>query len=694
MDTEINPWPVVCAIDFGTTYSGYAYSMRTDYERNPLCIEANPAWFNDGQGTMKTPTCILFDKSKNFHSFGYEAERKYASLAEKAQEGQNGDEDEDDDDEDDEDDEDSGSDEKERGSRREDNLEDWLFFRRFKMNLFQNEDSTVRRRKLNKLHLSAENGEKLPALTVFSEAIRYLKRHFESLLENTTLRQDGSRSNSPIISADDAQQLSDDSECTQNSNASQDNLETMKNSDSNVLSWSDDILWVLTVPAIWSDEAKQFMREAAIQAGIEDDKLVLALEPESAALLCKQLALTKGVDDINIKMFDTGSKFMVVDCGGGTVDVTAYEVKDSNSLREIHCASGNDVGGTNVDRLFFDLIQDIFGKKAVKCFKDKSPSDYLELLRSFETKKRGIEQENPDEEKAETITFSNLSDLFKECSNANQYNDKAVTSRIQEMGLKKKIKSFSRAKLRFDANYLIEAVFKGPISAIVSHLQNLYQNEKVAEIDIILLVGGFSECPLLRKAIRAQFPNRNVINPREGSIAVMKGAVLFGHSPENMIRKYIQLGQVLPSNETQGIIRKSKAYYGVATDVPFIEDEHSQIHKFIREGGEVMCTDIFDCLIEKNQELRIDTVIEKTFCSSNCYEANVEIYRSDKKTRYCSDEGCKRIGQIPAVFSSGGHSSEKRLFKIQLHFGFTEKIATAVDLTTQRSWKVKLNCLL
>lgn len=32
--------------------------------------------------------------------------------------------------------------------------------------------------------------------------------------------------------------------------------------------WSNDILWVLTVPAIWSDQAKQFMRDAAIQVCI------------------------------------------------------------------------------------------------------------------------------------------------------------------------------------------------------------------------------------------------------------------------------------------------------------------------------------------------------------------------------------------------------------------------------------------
>lgn len=38
--------------------------------------------------TLKTPTSILFNKAENFHSFGYEAEKKYAQLAENAQKEQ------------------------------------------------------------------------------------------------------------------------------------------------------------------------------------------------------------------------------------------------------------------------------------------------------------------------------------------------------------------------------------------------------------------------------------------------------------------------------------------------------------------------------------------------------------------------------------------------------------------------------
>lgn len=35
---------LVAAIDFGTTYSGYAFSFRHDFERDPLKISTNTSW--------------------------------------------------------------------------------------------------------------------------------------------------------------------------------------------------------------------------------------------------------------------------------------------------------------------------------------------------------------------------------------------------------------------------------------------------------------------------------------------------------------------------------------------------------------------------------------------------------------------------------------------------------------------------
>lgn len=72
----------VVAIDFGTTYSGYAFSSRDDFKKDPLIIVANQAWNAGSQRhlSLKTPTCLLLDDNEELVSFGYEAENKYADI--------------------------------------------------------------------------------------------------------------------------------------------------------------------------------------------------------------------------------------------------------------------------------------------------------------------------------------------------------------------------------------------------------------------------------------------------------------------------------------------------------------------------------------------------------------------------------------------------------------------------------------
>ena len=74
---------LVAALDFGTTYSGYAFSFKHDYNRDPTLIRINQAWSPGGTElmSMKTPTAILFTPDRQFNAFGFEAESKYAELA-------------------------------------------------------------------------------------------------------------------------------------------------------------------------------------------------------------------------------------------------------------------------------------------------------------------------------------------------------------------------------------------------------------------------------------------------------------------------------------------------------------------------------------------------------------------------------------------------------------------------------------
>lgn len=71
---------VYAAIDFGTTYSGYAYAFRNYLEETPPKVIANSLKAED-LSSFKVPTVLLLDSEKNFVAFGREAEDKYVELA-------------------------------------------------------------------------------------------------------------------------------------------------------------------------------------------------------------------------------------------------------------------------------------------------------------------------------------------------------------------------------------------------------------------------------------------------------------------------------------------------------------------------------------------------------------------------------------------------------------------------------------
>lgn len=71
---------VVAAIDFGTTYSGYAFS----FTRDPDSIHMMRKWEGGDPGVInqKTPTTLLLKPNGEFHSFGFGARDCYHDLEE------------------------------------------------------------------------------------------------------------------------------------------------------------------------------------------------------------------------------------------------------------------------------------------------------------------------------------------------------------------------------------------------------------------------------------------------------------------------------------------------------------------------------------------------------------------------------------------------------------------------------------
>ncbi|WAR11763.1 HS12B-like protein [Mya arenaria] len=121
------------------------------------------------------------------------------------------------------------------------------------------------------------------------------------------------------------------------------------------------------------------------RAGLDNDRIILALEPETASIWCQHIDTSLKTD-----LSRTGSQYMVLELGGGTADISVHERNTNGTLKDIYKASGGPWGGTCVDRNFISWLTIFFGETTLSRFREEDMEDYFGLLREFETKKRTI----------------------------------------------------------------------------------------------------------------------------------------------------------------------------------------------------------------------------------------------------------------------------------------------------------------
>lgn len=548
----------VAAIDFGTTYSGYAMSFRSEFLQDPLKIFTNQ--WRAGYGkvqSLKTSSCILFSPDKKFDSFGFEAEDKYAGLTV------------------------------------EGNHHNWYFFKRFKMILYQNQELT------RDTHLTADNGFEMPAITVFSESIRYLKDHLIAACQE---RSYGLR--------------------------------------------VEEIHWVLTVPAIWDDTAKQFMREAAVNAGIATDQLSLALEPEAASLYCRHLPV-EIVNGNTISCFSPGKKYIVLDAGGGTVDITVHETQTDGTVRERYKANGGPWGGTKIDEAFQNFLSSIAGEETMARFQCDHRDDFNDLMREFEIKKTGFSTEMDQK-----VTFKlpiSMHEIFQ-----NLHGEDFRRSLMTRQDLRDHV-TFAGDKVRVSPEQ-VKVFFKDTCDSIISHLKSILNEPAVKGTDTILMVGGFSESKMLQDAVKKNLSGFKVIIPAEAGLAVLKGAVIFGHKP------------------TAIATRVSKLTYGVQCNKPFNGRKHPEERLEIHDN-KAFCRNCFDKHVEIDQEIEVGMVFkERQYIPTSRTSTQVElaVVTSNQKNPMYSDEpGCDILGKIEVDLSDIASYDDREIL-VKMIYGGTE----------------------
>jgi len=436
------------------------------------------------------------------------------------------------------------------------------------------------------------------------------------------------------------------------------------------------IRWVLTVPALWSEEHKLFMRKAAVTSGIIDHtnspNLLLCLEPEGASIQCREDSEQSVKEQMR-----KGSVVMVLDCGGGTVDITVHKLicePDEKFLcQELLPSSGGcEWGSKYVDQYYEEFLQDFLGPELFSYYK-KNALARLDILRDFELLKRKFKGGKTERC---TLKFSYLGEELN-TAKLNKLVESHNSKNPPEYAVK--VKGASNVEI---PSTLMASFFIPLVENIKTKVKQLFQQAeaKSEKIDFIFMVGGFSESPYLKGEILKRFESDKVqvLVPRRPQVSVVRGASMYGLNPRSISS------------------RIAKKTYGINTLTTFDPERHPE-HKKVVIEGEDFCEDVFDPFVRKGDSIGADEVHTKTYCPVRTKQSVMRVifYCTDKRdVEFVDEDEVSQLGELCVDIGKPFQSVEEKTVKVTLLFGNTHIYATATnkDGTEIKNCEFKFDC--
>ncbi|KAF2690232.1 hypothetical protein K458DRAFT_459297 [Lentithecium fluviatile CBS 122367] len=350
------------------------------------------------------------------------------------------------------------------------------------------------------------------------------------------------------------------------------------------------ITLVITVPAVWSDAAKDRTLQAVSKAGFNKTELpqlrrtVTTTEPEAAAIYTIK-SLKGRVQD---EQLEVGDGFVVCDMGGGTVDLISYRVASiaPTSVEEATIGTGAQCGGTFVDRGFLKWLESNLGVE-----------EFIKIARC------------PADDLSRTSLPPKLSKMIQEFT----INAKSGFSGDEEYYLSlptpwSSIEDEDRGLCdgeihvkASDVKQMFDFSLRRTRQLLIEQLQQAGKTDNVM-IKYIFMVGGFAESPYMHNQIcelaQAFKGNIQVIKPVNAWSAIVRGATAKGLESDG--RATVKF-------------HKCRRHYGTNSNSLFIKGKHRENEAFICQfTGVKRARDQMNWLVSKGQELSTSVDVHGT----------------------------------------------------------------------------------
>ncbi|CAB4408748.1 unnamed protein product [Rhizophagus irregularis] len=393
---------------------------------------------------------------------------------------------------------------------------------------------------------------------------------------------------------------------------------------------------IITVPAEFSEKSKSIMRECTYNAGLinelHTDRLQFTTEPEAAAIYCMR-TLSEHFDN------PVGTSFLIVDCGGGTVDLTRRKVVSTNKLGETTERTGGFCGGAYVDQEFIKFLATKVGANAIELLRKKHYNQFQYMIQEFCKHVKLLF--NGEKSSFRTYDF----DLEDVCPAIKQYVSDSLKDKLEDIDWS------------IELNYKdVKEMFDPVVNKIITLIKDQL-NSTSDKCSAMFLVGGFSESKYLQTRVKQEFKNRvpNISVPKQPIAAIVRGAVDYG------LNTKIIKSRVL------------KYTYGTKTSPLWQPGDPKE-----RKGKDGRIYKFYT-LAEKGKHIDVDEEVSHSFTVARPEQKSMDmdIYVSrEKSTKYCDEPGVELLGNF-SVHMPDTHLGLNRSVLYTLRFGEMEIRATA-----------------
>ena len=329
--------------------------------------------------------------------------------------------------------------------------------------------------------------------------------------------------------------------------------------------------FVLCLPTKWTDKAARVM-QTALTAAIEKsrianlkngaiDNLFIVAESEAAAA---HVLVGEGL----AAKLATHESFLVLDCGGGTVDAVTYTLTQQEPVRlkEEVSPEGRSCGSSFLNQGFQQLLKRRLEKATIIGNNSSFEQIIAAKVQDFESQKRTI----------------------------NLLDNRTGSTAIHIQGLQHPSKDSRQHYLDIPWKEMLEEVFKPCLRGVEELMldQLMKARDKELNVQTVILIGGFAASPTLKGHLAAILRReRNLLNQR---IQLL---------PSESVDSAVARGAILRAlRKEDGPARISRSSYGFVRNEAYDPNNtyHRKAHiKIDRADGEHYLVDTIVWVLDK-----------------------------------------------------------------------------------------------